>query len=436
LQFIESKIKTLVEDENAQTDGEVNLAQQHRALRGRETQAVHEADELIRKYSEWLHGARGRFVQDIQAAFDETMFDGPNGKVMNCIHETLKRLGDKLDRFFDQAASEIDSGGRDLEDLARKLQEAHQQQELAFRDLIAKHNHARGVATERAELERKRNDVLAKDRRKADLQRKLDDLQRERHVAAQQLSELWKERFKIRQRVANWINEGATSPIRVQVDQCGDRSGYMQALAGWLKGFVGQYNAAARKIADYVPPDELLRIVQGGRADELQDQAELGDSQTPKAMEALGQLEVQLQLDTIELADLPRIELQEGEHWRNSLELSTGQKCTTILPILLLESHNPLLVDQPEDNLDNRYIYDTVVNAIHRVKQRRQILLITHNPNIPVLGEASAVYVLTSDGERSCLANQGTVDICKTEIINLLEGGKEAFIRRKDRYNY
>ncbi len=116
--------------------------------------------------------------------------------------------------------------------------------------------------------------------------------------------------------------------------------------------------------------------------------------------------------------------------------LSTGQKCTTILPILLLDSDNPLLVDQPEDNLDNRYIYDTIVNAIHRVKKRRQIILITHNPNIPVLGEASAVYVLTSNGERSRLSNHGSVDDCKTEIINLLEGGKEAFVRRKERYSY
>jgi len=436
LQFIESKIKSLAEDENAQTDGEVNLAQQQRALRGRETQAVTEAGELIGKYSQWLHDSRGQFVQGIQAAFDEAMFEGPNGKLMSRIHETLKRIGVKLDRLFDQAAADVDSGGRDLEELARKLQEAHQQQELTFRDLIAKHNHARGVATERAELEKKRNEVLAKDRRKADLQRRLDQLRREREGVAVALSELWDERFKIRQRVANWINEGATSPIRVRIDQCGDRSGYMQALAGWMKGYVSQYNPTAKKIADYIPPADLLRIVREGRLDELQAQAELSENQASKAMEALGRLEVQMQLDAIELADLPRIELLEGEQWRNSLELSTGQKCTTILPILLLESHNPLLVDQPEDNLDNRYIFDTVVSAIHRVKPNRQIILITHNPNIPVLGEASAVYVLTSDGERSRLANQGSVDDCKTEIINLLEGGKEAFVRRKDRYNY
>jgi len=252
----------------------------------------------------------------------------------------------------------------------------------------------------------------------------------------QQLNDLWGERFALRQRVADWINAGATSPVRVRIEQCGDRSAYQQALAGWLKGFVGQYNPAARKIADYVPPRDLAEMVRGGRAEDLMAQAELGENQMPKVMDALGRLEVLLQLETVELADLPRIELLEGSEWRNSLELSTGQKCTTILPILLLESDNPLLVDQPEANLDNRYIFETVVQAIHRVKKNRQIILNTHNPNIPVLGEASAVYVLTSNGERSRLANRGTVDDCKAEIINLLEGGKEAFVRRKDRYNY
>jgi len=103
---------------------------------------------------------------------------------------------------------------------------------------------------------------------------------------------------------------------------------------------------------------------------------------------------------------------------------------------LLLDSDNPLLVDQPEDNLDNRFIYDTVVDSIRRVHNRRQIILITHNPNIPVLGEASQVFVLTSNGQHARILNHGNVDDCKEEIINLLEGGRDAFVQRKQRYNY
>ena len=76
------------------------------------------------------------------------------------------------------------------------------------------------------------------------------------------------------------------------------------------------------------------------------------------------------------------------------------------------------------------------MDGIQRVKQHRQIILITHNPNIPVLGEASGVFVLTSDGKQARLLNTGSVDDCKEDIINLLEGGEEAFMKRKERYNY
>ena len=436
IQFVEAKIAALAADQGEQTGDEVNTAHEHRALRGREVQAVEEARDLIRKYGDWLGDSQGQFGQQVRSTFDPSLFDGPNGQLMIGIHERLESLGSELDRLFGKAAAALESGAEELGELAETLLAAHRQQELAFRDLITRHDQARGAATERAELEKKRNDLLAKGRRKADLEGKLEELYRERAALAGQLSALWNERFALRQRVAEWINAGATSPVRVRIEQCGDRSGYQQALAGWMKGFVGQYNPAARKIADYVPPCELARMVREGRAGDLLEQAELGESQVPKVMDALGRLEVELQLETLELADLPRIELLEGDQWRNSLELSTGQKCTTILPILLLESDDPLLVDQPEDNLDNRYIFETVVQAIHRVKKNRQIILNTHNPNIPVLGEASGVYVLTSNGERSQLANHGSVDDCKAEIINLLEGGKEAFVRRKDRYNY
>ncbi len=62
---------------------------------------------------------------------------------------------------------------------------------------------------------------------------------------------------------------------------------------------------------------------------------------------------------------------------------------TAILPILLLDSANPLLIDQPEDNLDNRFIFETVVDSIHKVKTGRQLIFVTHNPNIPVLGDGT-----------------------------------------------
>ena len=84
--------------------------------------------------------------------------------------------------------------------------------------------------------------------------------------------------------------------------------------------------------------------------------------------------------------------------------------------------------------MDNRFIFETVVDNIHKVKQVRQLIFVTHNPNIPVLGEASRVFVMESDGDRARPAAAGSVDECKNHIVTLLEGGADAFRRRGARY--
>lgn len=132
-------------------------------------------------------------------------------------------------------------------------------------------------------------------------------------------------------------------------------------------------------------------------------------------------------LESVELGHQPRIELKDGEGYKDSSALSTGQKCTAILPNLLLDSDNPLIIDQPEDNIDNRCIIQTVVESVRQVKQHQQLILITHNPNIPVLGVADQVLVLESIGAHSRASQVGNVDACMDEIVTLLEGGAEAF---------
>src|SRR5207249_9006076 len=118
----------------------------------------------------------------------------------------------------------------------------------------------------------------------------------------------------------------------------------------------------------------------------------------------------------------------------DAAELTRGQKCTSLLPLLLARTRNPLVIDQPEDNLDNHFIYETVVESIQRLKKKRQMIFITHNANIPVLAEADLVIVMNSDGKIGFVEKSGTVDECREQIIDLLEGGREAFELRSKRY--
>ncbi|HRV20182.1 MAG TPA: AAA family ATPase [Anaerohalosphaeraceae bacterium] len=432
---IEVKIAALAGPKDEST-AHVNKAHTDRALREREQHVFGELSDLLDKYKDWFDSAIGKFARQVNGLITADFLQGSNGPIFQGIQADMVALGGRLDVLFNQGTDTIQTQQQLLEVKRQELSQLHDKQELAFRDLITKHTQAQGVATERANWEKKRNDLLVKKRKSQQLQEQLQQLQTKRKDMMERLQTLYNQRFEIRKTVAQWITENVSSPIRVQVDQFGDRSEYQNLLRDSLKNSGIQHGVVAKKIADLLPPNEVVSILENGTAEDLETGAELNTSQAQKVFTALKSSDIFLTLDVVELADLPRIELKDGDEFKNSLTLSTGQKCTTILPILLLDSDNPLLVDQPEDNLDNRFIYDTVVDSIRRVNKRRQIILITHNPNIPVLGEASQVFVLTSNGQHARVLNQGSVDACKEEIINLLEGGRDAFIQRKQRYNY
>jgi ABC-type nitrate/sulfonate/bicarbonate transport system ATPase subunit len=121
-------------------------------------------------------------------------------------------------------------------------------------------------------------------------------------------------------------------------------------------------------------------------------------------------------------------------------KLSKGQQCTAILHLLLLGNKDPLLMDQPEDSLDNAFIADRIVAELRRSKIDRQFVFATHNANIPVLGDAEWIGVFgVYDGKASMsLASQVGVDLpsIREKAAEILEGGKVAFNQRKAKYGY
>ena len=116
---------------------------------------------------------------------------------------------------------------------------------------------------------------------------------------------------------------------------------------------------------------------------------------------------------------------------------SPGQKSAAILAFLLSHGGEPIVLDQPEDDLDNHLIYDLIVRQIRADKRRRQIVLATHNPNIVVNGDAEMVISMdqrsgqcsiVTDGS-GCLQDPGV----RKEICHVMEGGRQAFERRYQR---
>ena len=149
-----------------------------------------------------------------------------------------------------------------------------------------------------------------------------------------------------------------------------------------------------------------------------------------------------LELDEVVFDDRPEILLndrpgEDGSTLRTIGQLSPGQRCSAILPILLLNGRSPLIIDQPEDNLDNRLIRQVIVNILASIKLRRQVILATHNPNLPVLGDVEQAIVLRAVEEKqSQVESMGDLDSPKTvgHLTEIMEGGREAFQYRQSIY--
>lgn len=118
-------------------------------------------------------------------------------------------------------------------------------------------------------------------------------------------------------------------------------------------------------------------------------------------------------------------------------KLSIGQKGTVILKIYLAEGDNPIVLDQPEDNLDNSFIVKKLVKAFRQAKRNRQIIITTHNANLVVNTDAEQVIVAKYENE-SIFYESGGIENQKIRnaIVELLEGGKIAFKNREQKYSF
>ncbi|MBI4855354.1 MAG: AAA family ATPase [Acetobacterium woodii] len=142
-----------------------------------------------------------------------------------------------------------------------------------------------------------------------------------------------------------------------------------------------------------------------------------------------------LEIEHCDTEDLVQISLDE----RLIEELSPGQRCSALIPIILLEGDCPLIIDQPEDNLDNKLVFSLVVDIVRGLKEKRQIIVATHNPNIPVSGDAEQIVVFeTLTRERCEKIILGSID-CEDvvdQVKGIMEGSEEAFRIRAEKYGY
>lgn len=275
-------------------------------------------------------------------------------------------------------------------------------------------------------------------------ERSLKDLQQARRNDLVKWEDAKRERYQRLERAAKKVSKDLPNRLRVTVAFGRNR----EPLFNLLKQDPGGRLAETIEILsrDDLSVASLAEACRAGSADLVVD---FGLPQAQAERIAKGGTKLAMQIEELELPHVTEVELNVGPEnappeWRTLNRLSTGQKATALLYLLLLDADGPLVLDQPEDNLDNRFISEGVVPKIRSEKRRRQFVFSTHNANIPVLGDAEQIIAMRAIGESGdghadlSSDHMGAIDMPAVAALveEILEGGKEAFQQRRMKYGF
>lgn len=245
--------------------------------------------------------------------------------------------------------------------------------------------------------------------------------------------------YELREQEVEKINNRHNDVIVLTLNPGAQSAEYTRRLSGMLQGsrLRGQ-DEVARDLSARVRPCDLIDIVEAGSGDSSRLAALLDRdlSQMARLIAYLTDRPELYELEGIIFEDHLEITLYDKAIPKPINQLSKGQMATALLPLILRPAPYPLIFDQPEDDLDNSFIFKTLVEQIQLLKKDRQLIFVTHNANIPVLGEADSVVVM--EMATPCQAKPplvGSVDTTKFHILDLLEGGSDAFRRRQQKYD-
>ncbi|BAL23490.1 TrlF family AAA-like ATPase [Azoarcus sp. KH32C] len=412
----------------------------------RERQIAERASEELQRLREGVATLRDS-LPDLAFISDKALTGLPDTEQLLPMRALLEALQQNFSRHLDTMETELrESDGRFQSLMVQwkaSLQTHEVELEKALRSLpsmAGKSGPEVGVAYQRLMQDIERIKPL-KTRLGNFENLRANEEQARRNLLAE-LSDLRGQRIAALQTAAKRLNRRLEGKLKVDIVAEADRTPLKRFLLGCNLEGVGERRLAWIDELDGVSSLTLAQSIRQG-AEFIQASFEL----TPLVAEALARLQPSqlMELEALELDHRVDISLNVAHQgaapvFRALDKLSTGQQCTAILHMLLLENVDPLIMDQPEDNLDNAFIAERIVSELREAKTSRQFLFATHNANIPVFGDAEWIGVFTASENHGSLGveAQGSIDVpaIRDQVASILEGGRDAFIQRKEKYEF
>jgi ABC-type lipoprotein export system ATPase subunit len=368
----------------------------------------------------------------------------PNATILAEIETILGTLSTKLKAAAAQIAKVLAEADTSLAGMKARWSEQKKAIEETYEKLLRELQKSKIDGAEFIRLRQQIEELRPLKDRKEVLKRDLATHEAHRRKLLSEWEDIQASEYREIESAAKKVSRKLRDRVRVEVTMGGNRD----PLDQLLREVGGNLNAALERLRemDQLSLRDFAQCCRDGK-DALMQRYKLPSGSAERIAQA--DLGLFMRIEELELPATTKIELNtapDGEPptWQTLEDLSTGQKATAVLLLLLLESEAPLVVDQPEDDLDNRFITEGVVPIMRQEKRRRQFVLSTHNANIPVLGDAELILGLAASGEgkeghaKISPEHMGSIDSkpVRELVEEILEGGKDAFEMRRSKYGF
>jgi len=373
--------------------------------------------------------------REVEAVFNETK------EVLRAANEYLQAQTTAVNRRLGELAQQLRRSLAGLDEV-----HAETDRKLAARSARFQRDGLAGTLSDLETVVKQRARVAQEISASEGRTPQLEELRERRRTDLKALQETRSEMTRRRKQQLAEINRILGSTIKdyrvyLRYDDIGIVDDYLEFLQRAMHGTWFQ-EEAARAVCEKTTPAALAALVRANDQAGLASATGLENRWPGSLVERLGSEKQLHELEVMNKPPRPVIGvLTKGKERReiSVTDLSDGQRHTILLAIAMLaESSLPLVIDQPEDDLDNAFIFDTLMSTLRAVKERRQVILVTHNANIAVLGDSELLLPMRRSGDCGETFDRGSIDSTPTKeaVQRILEGGRLAFERRREIYSY
>lgn len=406
----------------------------------REERVLKTIEERVSPFEKLLEQLRRGLPIDRAFLSSQALDDLPGKDILTQADKDLAALESSLLKLTAQMEEALQRFSEELGGINRQWEERKRAVQKDYEKILRELQRSNVDGEDFIRIRKQIEDLRPLQERRVLLRRQLDEILALRRNLTAEWEDLKSAQFRELERAASRVNKILLLHVRVTVSAAGNREPLVQLIQELAGGRLTETKEAVRQRPN-LSVQELANALRAG-SEAVQRLLKIPPSQADRLVAACP--EIALRIEELNLPPTTRIELNVGTEdepaWQELEDLSTGQKATAVLLLLLLESDAPLVVDQPEDDLDNRFITEVVVPKMREEKRRRQFIFSTHNANIPVLGDAELIVGLQPAQRQAELPvkHMGSMDSgpVRSLVEEILEGGQRAFELRRLKYGF